>query len=136
MSTIEKFKEAALALQQDVLYKNMAAARKANDENEELQDMIGEFNLVRTQLKDEIEKDVRDEEKVAKLNEKINTLYSGIMEAPSMLAYNAASDELKLLVNHINAVITAAIDGEDPRLVQAPKNGECASGSCEGCSGC
>ena len=45
MDAIELFKKAAAAMQTDERYLALDAARRANDENKELQDMIGEFNL-------------------------------------------------------------------------------------------
>ena len=45
MDTIDLFKKAAAALQTDPCYLALAAAREANDKDEALQDMIGEFNL-------------------------------------------------------------------------------------------
>ena len=88
MDAIAKFKEAAMALQQDERYLKLAAARKANDDDETLQNMIGEFNLVRLDLNNEIEKEDRDDARVTELNEKINQLYNGIMNSETMLAYN------------------------------------------------
>ena len=57
MDAIELFKKAAAAMQTDERYLALDAARRANDENKELQDMIGEFNLARMDLNNEITKD-------------------------------------------------------------------------------
>ena len=73
MDAIEMFKRAAVALQTDERYLALDAARRANDENQELQDMIGEFNLARMDLNNEISKEERDEARVAELNTKVNT---------------------------------------------------------------
>ena len=53
MDVIDLFKKAAAALQTDERYLALAAARKANDEDEALQDMIGEFNLARMDADDD-----------------------------------------------------------------------------------
>lgn len=135
MDAIAKFKEAAMALQQDERYLKLAAARKANDDDETLQNMIGEFNLVRLDLNNEIEKEDRDDARVTELNEKINQLYNGIMNSETMLAYNDAKQEMRPLVNHINAIVTAAVDGDDPMLVAEPVEG-CGEDGCASCSGC
>ena len=90
MDAIEMFKRAAVALQTDERYLALDAARRANDENQELQDMIGEFNLARMDLNTEISKEERDEARVAELNTKVNTLYSQIMASEGMVAYNEA----------------------------------------------
>ena len=57
MDCIDLFKRAAMALQTDPRYVILDQARKANDKNEELQNLIGEFNLARMDLNNEIGKD-------------------------------------------------------------------------------
>lgn len=47
MDCIDLFKRAAMALQTDSRYLAMDQARKMNDKDEELQNLIGEFNLAR-----------------------------------------------------------------------------------------
>ena len=47
MDCIDLFKRAAMALQTDPRYLALDQARKANDKDEELQNLIGEFNLAR-----------------------------------------------------------------------------------------
>lgn len=134
MDSIELFKKAAVALQTDERYLALDAARKANDADEALQDMIGEFNLTRLELNNEIGKDERDDAKIAELNAKVNQLYSDIMATEGMAAYNAAKAEAEALVSHIDAIINTAMNGGDPMSVQAPEAG--CTGSCSSCSGC
>ena len=50
MDCIDLFKRAAMALQTDSRYLAMDQARKMNDKDEELQNLIGEFNLARMDL--------------------------------------------------------------------------------------
>ena len=57
MDCIDLFKRAAMALQTDPRYLALDQARKANDKDEELQNLIGEFNLARMDLNNEIGKD-------------------------------------------------------------------------------
>lgn len=135
MDAIQLFKDAAKALQQDERYLQLDKARKANDEDTKLQGMIDEFSNVRAELNDEIEKSERDDAKITELNGKINELYNGIMTSPSMVAYNDAKQNIKGLINHINAIITAAVDGDDPMAVQEPVE-SCGADGCASCSGC
>ena len=53
MDCIDLFKKAAAALQTDVRYLELDAARRENDADEELQNMIGEFNLARMDADDD-----------------------------------------------------------------------------------
>ena len=134
MDVIDLFKKAAAALQTDERYLALAAARKANDEDEALQDMIGEFNLARMDLNNEIGKSERNDARIAELNEKVNTLYGQIMNDEGMIAYNEAKRECEALVNYIDAIINAAMNGGDPMAVQEP-SASC-TGSCSTCGGC
>ena len=79
MDCIDLFKRAAMALQTDSRYLALDQARKMNDSDEELQNMIGEFNLARMDLNNEIGKSERNDARIAELNEKVNTLYGQIM---------------------------------------------------------
>lgn len=135
MDVIDLFKKAAAALQTDARYLALDAARKANDADEKLQEMIGEFNLARLDLNNEISKDDRDEARVAELNAKVNQLYSDIMASESMVTYNEAKAEAEGLIAYIDAIINTAMNGGDPMSVQEPQAGGC-SGSCSSCSGC
>ena len=105
MDTIDLFKKAAAALQTDPCYLALAAAREANDKDEALQDMIGEFNLARLDLNNEISKDERDDAKVAELNAQVNELYSKIMSTGSMAAYNEAKAEAEAPVSYTHLTL-------------------------------
>ena len=63
MDCIDLFKRAAMALQTDPRYVILDQARKANDKDEELQNLIGEFNLARMDLNNEIGKNERDDDR-------------------------------------------------------------------------
>jgi len=90
MDCIDLFKRAAMALQTDPRYVILDQARKANDKDEELQNLIGEFNLARMDLNNEIGKNERDDARIAELNEKVNSLYGQIMGNEGMVAYDRA----------------------------------------------
>ena len=112
-----------MALQTDPRYLALDQARKANDKDEELQNLIGEFNLARMDLNNEISKSERSDERIAELNTKVNDLYGKIM-----------ADEGENLVNYIDAIINTAMNGGDPMTVQEPS--ESCTGSCSTCGGC
>ena len=107
MDCIDLFKRAAMALQTDPRYLALDQARKLNDRDEELQNMIGEFNLARMDLNNEIGKTERSDARIAELNEKVNDLYG---------------------------IINTAMNGGDPMTVQEP-SASC-TGSCSTCGGC
>ena len=134
MDCIDLFKKAAAALQTDPRYLELDAARRENDSDEELQNLIGEFNLARMDLNNEIGKSERDDARITELNEKVNNLYGQIMGDEGMTAYNEAKRECENLVNYIDAIINTAMNGGDPMTVQEP-SASC-TGSCSTCGGC
>ena len=135
MTCIEMFKKAAVAMQTDERYIELDAARRANEADEELQNLIGDFNLARMDLNNELSMDERNDERISELNEKINQTYTKVMNHPGMKRYNEAKAAAEQLVNHIDAIINTAMNGGDPMTVEAPAAGGC-SVSCSSCSGC
>ncbi len=133
MDILELTRQLGAAIQAEEAYKAFAAAKKANDEDTELQTQIGEFNLVRMALDKEISAEERNDAKIEELNGKLRDLYSKIMTNRSMIAYNEAKSKLDVLVNQVNGIITKCINGEDPATCN-PSSG--CSGSCSSCSGC
>ena len=119
MDCIDLFKKAAAALQTDPRYLELDAARRENDMDEELQNMIGEFNLARLDLNNESAKAKTDAPRVAELNQRVNDLYSQIMASEGMVRYNAAKAECEAMVSHIDAIINTAMNCGDPMTVQA-----------------
>ena len=113
MDCIDLFKRAAMALQTDPRYLALDQARKLNDNDEELQNMIGEFNLARMDLNNEIGKSERSDARISELNEKVNDLYGKIMADEGMVAYNEAKKDCENLVNYIDTIINSAI-AKDP----------------------
>ena len=85
MDCIDLFKRAAMALRDDPRYLALDQARKLNDNDEELQNMIGEFNLARMDLNNEIGKSERSDARISELNEKVNDLYGKIMADEGMV---------------------------------------------------
>ena len=134
MDCIELFKKAAAAMQTDPRYLELYAARRENDMDQELQGLIGEFNLARLDLNNETSKIEPSDDRINELNQKINDLYTQIMSSEGMVRYNAAKAECEALVNHIDAIINTAMNGGDPMTVNAPQGG--CTGSCATCGGC
>ena len=134
MDVIELFKQAAVAMQSDMRYLALDAARRAMDSDQELQDLIGQFNLARMDLNNEMVKDERDEAHINELNNRVSQLYQQVMNHEKMKDFNEAKAEAEKMVAHIDAIINTAMNGGDPMLVQEPPGG--CSGSCSSCAGC
>ena len=132
MDIIGLTRQLGAAIQSDERYKNYIQAKAANDNDSELQNNIGEFNLIRMSLDKELSSENKSDETVRELNEKLRAVYSQIMSSKSMIDYNAAKTELDNLLNEINAIITMSANGEDPETCE-PSH---CTGSCSTCGGC
>ena len=82
MDIIELATQLAEELQKTDTYKNLDAARKLNDMDEELQKQIGDFNLARIAANSLINAGEQDE---AKLEEERRLMYVGITRAQRSL---------------------------------------------------
>ena len=132
MTVLECARRLGAAIQEDETYIQYQMARQANDEDQALQDKIGEFNLLRMSLVNEQGKDDADKGKIEELNQKIQQVYADIMQNPNMVAYNAAKDEMDRLLAKVNSILGLCVNGEDPATCEPS---DC-TGSCSSCGGC
>ena len=135
MDAIQTAKELGRLIQQDERYIEYYKAKEANDADEKLQQLIGEFNLQRIELNNEMSRETKDTEKLHEIDDKIKSLYADIMSNENMALYNTAKSKMDELLAMINHIITACANGEDPETCDVMPQGGC-SGSCSGCSGC
>ena len=61
MDVIATARELGKAIQQDERFIRMMAAQQTNDDDEQLQKLIGDFNLKRVDLNSEVSKAERDQ---------------------------------------------------------------------------
>ena len=134
MSIIDMTKALARALQQDERYLEFIASRDRNDEDAELQELIGQFNLKRINLNNELSKDEKDtdQERVNAMNEEIRELYGKIMANPNMAAYYAAENELNVLLNQVQSILTQAAQGTPVDEIDL----SACTHDCSTCGGC
>ena len=100
---------------------------------DELQELIGEFNLKRIAISNETQSDTRDEEKLQRLNGEMRHIYARIMQNENMTAYNRAKEDFDRLLQRISAIISQSADGEDPNTADYV---ESCGGNCSACGGC
>ena len=131
---ITEFKKLCAQLQKEDIIVYLNQAKDMMEKDQELQEMIGEFNLKKYQLNAEMVKPEADNDKMNQLDLELNKLYEDIMANEFMVAFSEASDEVDRLTKHIQAIITATVNGGDPMTVELPAGG--CSGSCSSCSGC
>lgn len=135
MNVIETARALGKALQEDERYIKYDAATKASDTDTNLQNKIGEFNMLRMQLSQEMSKPEKDADKMTSLDNDIKALYDEIMNMPAMKAFNEAKEEIDKLLQSVNYIISMAANGEDPMTCPEEPPHNC-SGSCSTCGGC
>lgn len=133
MDIIEMTRELGKLIQQDKRYVNMQVARQQSDEDEKLQEMIGEFNLKRMAINNEAQKEDRSEEIIRQLNTELRGVYNEIMQNEHMQAYNTAKTELDSLMQHVTGLLAMIAEGADPET--ADYDASCG-GNCASCAGC
>ncbi|MGN0518654.1 MAG: YlbF family regulator [Acutalibacteraceae bacterium] len=133
MDIIELSREIGRQLQKDEKYIAMDIARQNSDNDEELQALIGEFNLKRIAINNEATKQDRDDDKLQRLNKEMRDVYAQIMKNENMTAYNNAKNEFDVLVQRVLAIISQSAEGEDPNTTDYSPS---CTGSCSSCSGC
>ncbi|MCR4766830.1 MAG: YlbF family regulator [Saccharofermentans sp.] len=134
MTIIEQARALGAAIQADERYINYNKIAAENDQDPEIQNKIGEFNMKRSQLNEEMRKEDKDADILTTLDKEIRELYDEIVALPKMVAYYAAKEELDKLVQSVNYIVTGSANGEDPATM--PETAPTCSGSCATCGGC
>ena len=134
MDVIELTRELGKAIQQDERFLAMQIARQNSDNDDELQQLIGEFNLKRMAINNEAAKDDRDETKLQQLNSELRDTYAKVMQNKNMIAYNEAKELMDNMLKRINAIICISAEGGDPEIADLTE--EACGGSCSSCAGC
>lgn len=132
MDIIALTRQLGRAIQEDELYLNYLKAKADNDADEALQAAIGEFNLQRLKLNEELSSENKDEEKVKSLNADLRRAYAAVMVNPSMQAYNEAKEAFDAMINQVTGIISMCVNGEDPDACDP----SACTGSCSTCGGC
>ena len=133
MDIITMARELGKLIQQDERYKRIDAAKKANDEDEKLQELIAKVNLKRSELSVEMSQENKNPEKLNQLDKELKALYQEVMANPNMAEFNAAKAEVDGMMNFISTILYGSVNGEDPDTFEMQAS---CGGNCSGCSGC
>ena len=131
---IDLARELGAAIQQDDRYLRMQIAQKAADDDQKLQSLIGEFNLKRMAVSEEMNKENSDQAKMDELSQTVRDLYQKIMDNESMKTYNATKPDFEQLMDAVVRIVTLSAQGEDPQSI--PEHEESCGGDCGHCAGC
>ncbi|MDE7362101.1 MAG: YlbF family regulator [Oscillospiraceae bacterium] len=137
MTVIEAARALGKVVQADERYVEYINAKNANDADEELQNLIGEFNLIRQNLAMESDKpeDEINNEKVKELTAKMHSAYDAVMSNENMAAFTMAKQGMDKLMSEINTILTYSVEGADPETCPSEPAADC-TGSCSTCGGC
>lgn len=103
------------------------AAKAKYDSDETLQKLIGEFNVEKMNVVEEMQKgNDKDEAKLSAHQEKMRELYADIFKNETYNDFNAAKNEVEKLVNEVYGIINFHVTGEDPACTH----------DCSTCGGC
>lgn len=130
---ILKARQLGEALQETDDFAAFLLAKTTADKNEELQDLLGQFNLRKLDLNHAITAETKDPTKINELNQEVKHLYEKLVSHPMMIAYSAAKEELDRTVNFLLKIITESAAGESPYEVE--EDAACG-GDCSSCGGC
>ena len=132
---IELARQLGGAIQKDETYIDYKIKEQNVECDEHLQKMMKDFNLKKSEINEEISKDNTDQNKIDKLNEEINKLYTEIMQNETMTVYTKAKQKFEGVLRGITLIINRSSFGEDPRTVNIEESDTC-SGGCQSCLGC
>lgn len=121
---LENFLNALRDSEAVVRYEN-AKALYATDGK--LMALIDQYNCQGKLLRDEGEKAERNDELLAQITNKLKELYDEIMENETMLAMQAAEQEISAIINDVNRGMQS--------ILQPEMEGGC-TGNCSTCSSC
>lgn len=136
MDIIQETFNFAKKIQKTEQFLNLKKAKECNDNDEQLQNLINEFNMIKLKIEYDLKKMKTKENE--KNSEKLNELYDKIMQNEHMTIFNKASDEMNALMNKINKILLTAVNGKDVENFNEfdlnSDNG--CTGNCHDCSEC
>ena len=136
MDIIKLTRELGAAIQQDDRYAKFQAAQMANEEDKDLNDLMGKIQLVHMSYQHEASKEDANEQKLAAYETKFNDLYKKVMENEHMRDYEVARAEIDEMMHYITGILALCIQGEDRATCEPEEEHHHCGGDCSGCSGC
>ena len=124
---IEKTKELGKLLSDSDQVRAMLAARLAYEQNTDIQELNGQFNIHKMSIAALSKQDNPDEERIAGHEEKLREIYDKIMSHELMTEYQTKTQVVEQLIGQINSILNFYISGENPQG---------CTGSCDTCGGC
>lgn len=132
MDIIKLTRQLGAEIQKDERYLAFMKATETNDNDQTLQNQIGEFNIAKAELDRALSDNEMAQEEIDKLNNKLGDIYREIMANSLMTEYNNARTQLDALLNEITSILMLCANGADPETCEPSS----CSGNCSSCGGC
>jgi cell fate (sporulation/competence/biofilm development) regulator YlbF (YheA/YmcA/DUF963 family) len=134
MDLIQMARELGAAIQQDERYLALEEANAVNEADAELNNLIGEIQMIQMSYQNEAGKEDADEQKLQAYDKRFSEVYSIVMENPNMQKFQTARQEIDELMKYITGILTLCVRGEDPATCEPQQEHDC-SGGCSSCGG-
>lgn len=125
MEIMELAAQLGKAIKENEVYKKFTEAKEAFDNNGDINSKIVEYGVQQSALQEAAVSEERDEAVIAKIQERMDALYSEIFADETFVALNEAQEAVNDLMNRVNETITFNITGE-----------QACTHDCSTCSGC
>lgn len=123
---IELAKKIGQMLKDSEEFKKYEEVKARYETDSELQMQIGEFNLRKMAVMNEMEKEDKDNEKFERLQNEMRQAYKTAMSNPLMGEFMKTKESFESLVNNVYSIINYQITGE---------TGSCDKSKCASCGG-
>ena len=119
--------ELGQAIEVDEIFIQYKSAKEKYENDKELQDLIGDYNLKKMSVANMMNEKDKDEKRLSCLQDELQAAYDDVVRNRIMAEFLSAQQAMEELVNQVYGIINFYITGEE--------SGNC-TGSCSTCSGC
>lgn len=134
MDLIQMARDLGAAIQQDERYLALQKANEVNEADEQLNNLIGEIQMIQMSYQNEAGKDDADKQKLEAYDKRFSEVYNSVMENSNMKNFQAARQDIDELMKYITGILTLCVRGEDPATCEPQPEHDC-SGGCSSCGG-
>ncbi|MCQ2479137.1 MAG: YlbF family regulator [Clostridia bacterium] len=133
MDIIELTRKLGAAIQEEEAYKAFHKAKEANEQDDELNELINKIQLIHMSYQHEAAKDDANEGKLQAYDKEFSEVYKQVMANTNMQNFEKAKDDLDVLMKRITGILSLCAQGEDPETCDYSAG---CSGDCSSCGGC
>ena len=102
------------AIKADPRVAKMNEAKEAYDKDENLQNLMFEYNMQQVALGEEYKKETPDKNVIEAIEKRLDEIVAAVTNNELFIALNAAEEEVNALMQEVNAEITFQITGQRP----------------------